>query len=228
MEYTLELHKISKKYGSNECRVEALKNISLKVKKNEVVSLIGPSGSGKTSLLQIAGLLDNATSGKIIINNHHIKNKDDCFRTRIRKNNIGFIYQFHHLLPELSVLENVLLPLYIKGFSKKESLVKARQILKDVELENRVDFMPGQLSGGQQQRVAIARALVTKPSIILADEPTGNLDSSLSEKIFDLIYQQVKKYELSCIIVTHNQKLAKKADRIETLKDGVISSKLYN
>ncbi len=222
MTYTLELNKINKTFKQESQNVEALKDISLKIKKNEIISLIGPSGSGKTTLLQIAGLLDKPTSGSISILGKEIKNNKDSIRTEIRKNNIGFIYQFHHLFPELSVLENVLLPLYIKGYDKKESITRAKEILQELELLDRIDFMPFQISGGQQQRVAIARALVTKPSIILADEPTGNLDSNLSHKIFDLICNQVKKYQLSCIIVTHNEKLAKKADKVKTLQDGTI------
>ncbi len=223
MQYTLKLNKISKTFGQGSRYVKALQNIDLKLKRGEVMSLIGPSGSGKTTLLQIAGLLDDPSSGEVIINDKEIKNNNESTRTKIRKDNIGFIYQFHHLLPELSTLENVLLPLYIQGYKKADAISRAKIILEEVELDNRMNFFPSQLSGGQQQRVAIARALVTKPSVILADEPTGNLDSDLSEKIFNLIYQQVKKHKLSCIIVTHNERLAKKADKIKILKDGLIA-----
>lgn len=222
MSYTLELDKISKTFEQGNQKIDVLKEISLKIKKKEIVSLIGPSGSGKTTLLQIAGLLDNPSSGNVKINGKKVELKDDAARTEIRKNNIGFIYQFHHLIPELSVIENVALPLLIKDCKYKVAIEKAKHILQEVDLEDRINFMPSQLSGGQQQRVAIARAVITSPAIILADEPTGNLDSYLSEKIFRLLYDLVKNYELSCIIVTHNEKLACKADKIHSLIDGEI------
>lgn len=209
----LQLENITKYFNQGNQKIEVLKNANLEINKAELVALIGPSGSGKTTLLQIAGLLDNPNSGTIKINNIKVL-EDDKNRTKIRKNNIGFIYQFHHLLEEFSALENVTLPLLIQGKTKDQAIKEASEILKEVELEDRINHRPSQLSGGQQQRVAIARAIVTKPSLILADEPTGNLDNNLSKKIFDIFIKLVKKHKIACLLVTHNSKLANKADRI--------------
>ena len=202
-ETILELSNIKKFFTQGEQKIEVIKNGNLIIKKSELVALIGPSGSGKTTLLQISGLLDNPNSGNIKINNTKI-GQDDKVRTQVRKNNIGFIYQFHHLLPEFTTLENVALPLLIQGKSREEAFKLARQTLEEVELGDRADHKPSQLSGGQQQRTAIARAIVTRPSLILADEPTGNLDFELSTKIFDLFLKLVKSHEIACLIVTHN------------------------
>lgn len=212
-ETILELSNIKKFFTQGEQKIEVIKNGNLKIKKSELVALVGPSGSGKTTLLQIAGLLDNPNSGEIKINNITVQ-KDDKIRTDIRKNNIGFIYQFHHLLPEFSALENVALPLLIQGKSKEEAYKEATKILEEVELGDRINHKPSALSGGQQQRTAIARAIVTKPSLILADEPTGNLDYELSKKIFDLFLKLVKSNNIACLIVTHNKELSTKADRV--------------
>ncbi|MBL6664994.1 MAG: ABC transporter ATP-binding protein [Rickettsiales bacterium] len=209
----LKLSNINKFFTQGEQKIEVIKNGNLEIKESELVALVGPSGSGKTTLLQIAGLLDNPNSGTIEINNRKV-NQDDQSRTEIRKNNIGFIYQFHHLLPEFNALENVALPLLVQGRSKQESFHQAQNILKEVELEDRSNHKPSELSGGQQQRVAIARAIVTKPSLILADEPTGNLDYELSGKIFNLFLKLVKSHKIACLIVTHNKELSKKADRV--------------
>ena len=187
-----------------------------------MVALTGPSGSGKTTLLQIAGLLDDASSGEVFIAGLDTAKSDDVKKTAIRRDNIGFIFQFHHLLPEFSALENAAMPLLIKGFKYVEAIKEAEKILAKVDLQNRLNHKPSELSGGQQQRVAIARALITKPSLILADEPTGNLDSELSEKIFDLLYQLTTEHKIGCLLVTHNNILAKKSDRIIEIKDGMI------
>ena len=218
----LTLNNITKKFLQADREIEAIKNLSLEIKKGELIALIGPSGSGKTTLLQIAGLLDNPSSGQIFINAIDASKADDKMRTEIRKNNIGFVYQFHHLLPEFSALENVALPLLIQGKNKKDALVEAEKVLAEVELSDRLHHKPAQLSGGQQQRVALARAIITKPSLILADEPTGNLDSELSAKIFTLLQSLVKNYEIACLVVTHNIELAKKTDKILSIKDGAL------
>lgn len=220
---TLEIKNISKNFIQGEHSYEVIKNANFTINQNEFVALIGPSGSGKTTLLQICGLLDNPSSGSVIINGTNMANADDKERTKTRKNSIGFIYQFHHLMPEFSALENVALPLLIQGKSKKEAYINAQEILTEVNLEDRVNFKPFQLSGGQQQRVAIARALVTKPNLILADEPTGNLDHELSEKIFELLKTLVKKHQISCLVVTHNIELAKRTDKILSIQNGVIN-----
>lgn len=220
----LNLSNINKTFLQGDQKIEAIKDINLQINKGELVALIGPSGSGKTTLLQIAGLLDSATSGEIFLNKDNLSKANDKIRTEARKNHIGFVYQSHHLLPEFSALENVALPLLIQGRDKKESYIAAKEILQEVGLSDRLDHKPSELSGGQQQRVAIARAVVTKPSLILADEPTGNLDSELSEKVFLLLQNLVKSYKISCLVVTHDLDLAKKTDRIISIKDGKISS----
>jgi lipoprotein-releasing system ATP-binding protein len=222
MKSPLKLINIEKFFIQAGQKIEAVKDANLEIKKSELVALIGPSGSGKTTLLQIAGLLDTPTSGQVLINEIDASKADDKTRTEIRKNHLGFVYQFHHLLPEFSALENVALPLLIQGKSKKESFAEAEKILKEVGLQDRMNHNPAELSGGQQQRVAIARAVVTKPSMILADEPTGNLDSELSEKIFTLLQSLVKNYEIGCLVVTHNLELTKKADRVISIRDGVL------
>lgn len=226
MQTVLNLLNVEKNFFQADQKIEVLKGLNLEIKKGELVALIGPSGSGKTTLLQIAGLLDSSTSGQVIINGIDASKSDDKARTEIRKNHIGFVYQFHHLLPEFSALENVALPLLIQGKSRKEAFALAEKILQEVDLYNRLNHKPAELSGGQQQRVAIARAAVTKPSLILADEPTGNLDSELSEKIFTLLKNLVKSHEIGCLVVTHNMELAKKADRIVGIRDGVITNNI--
>jgi lipoprotein-releasing system ATP-binding protein len=218
----LELSNVTKSFSQAGQKIEIIKNADFSIKSSEFLSLIGPSGSGKTTLLQICGMLDNPTSGTVIINGKNMAKANDEKRTKIRKMNIGFIYQFHHLLPEFSALENVALPLLIQDVKKVEAYQKASEILCEVGLHDRLDFKPSQLSGGQQQRVAIARAIVSKPKLILADEPTGNLDYELSEKIFDVLKDLTKKHQIACLIVTHNLELAKKTDQILKIKNGVI------
>ena len=222
MSSALQLINISKNFLQGQQKISALKEINIEIGRGEMVALVGPSGSGKTTLLQIAGLLDDASSGVVMINNIDTSKSDDAKKTEIRRENIGFIFQFHHLLPEFSAAENVAMPLLIKGFKYKEALKEAEKILTEIGLQDRLTHKPAQLSGGQQQRVAIARALITKPSLILADEPTGNLDSELSEKIFDLLYKLTKEYQIGCLLVSHNIALANKSDRIITIKDGAI------
>jgi len=223
----LQLNNIVKKFGQHPQEVIALDDVSLKIYSGEIVSLVGPSGSGKTTLLQITGLLDSANSGSIFINNIDASKANDDSRTNIRRDNIGFIYQFHHLLMEFSALENVAMPLLVRGEKKSHAIEEARKILQVVGLENRINHKPSELSGGQQQRVAIARAIVGKPSLILADEPTGNLDSTNSFKIFDLIKSLAKEFETSCLFVTHNLELAKKFDRQIEIRDGKLIKNQY-
>ena len=220
----LQLEKVTKNFVQAGQSIEIIKSADFSIKSSEFLSLIGPSGSGKTTLLQICGMLDNPSSGSIIINGENMAKANDEKRTKIRKLNIGFVYQFHHLLPEFSALENVALPLLIQGVNTIDAYKKARATLGEVELQDRLDFKPSQLSGGQQQRVAIARAIVSKPKLILADEPTGNLDYELSEKIFDLLKDLTKKHHIACLIVTHNLELAKKTDHILRIKNGIIEA----
>lgn len=221
-EFALQLQSINKSFTQGSLEIVALKNINLQIAKGEMVALIGPSGSGKTTLLQIAGLLDHPNSGEIFINDINASQSNDAARTLIRKNNLGFIYQFHNLLPEFSALENVALPLLIQGKKHDEALKQAREVLDAVDLSNRLNHKPSELSGGQQQRTAIARAIVTKPSLILADEPTGNLDSVNSLAVFDLLQNITKSHGIACLLVTHNIELAKKTNRIISIRDGEV------
>ena len=222
----LILENINKSFFQGKQEIKALKNINIKIDKGQVVSLIGPSGSGKTTLLQIAGLLDQADSGSIIIDGHnlsqdHLKNNDQE-RTLIRRNSLGFIYQFHNLLPEFNALENIAMPLLIKGVKKNQALKQANDLLEKMHLKDRAEHRPAQLSGGQQQRVAIARAIITKPAILLSDEPTGNLDSENANNIFDILHKFSREYNMATLIVTHNDELAAKTDKIFKIKDGQI------
>jgi len=218
----LSLDNISKSFYQGKTRLVVLKNASLEVKEGEVVGLIGPSGSGKSTLLQVAGLLDNAGSGEVIIDGVNCTHADDKMRTKMRRDHIGFVYQMHHLLPEFTALENVLMPQLISKRSTKESENNAKEILRFLGLGARVKHRPSQLSGGEQQRVAIARAIVNKPSLILADEPTGNLDPETSDIVFDLMLKTARSIGLAMLIVTHNHELAKKMDKVVTLKDGMV------
>ncbi len=224
----LILENINKSFTQGKHNIHALKNINLEVKSGKISALIGPSGSGKTTLLQIAGLLDAPDSGKIIINDHKLSLSDfksnDKEITFLRRNNLGFIYQSHNLLPEFTALENIAMPLLIKGVNKLEAFKKAEAILADIDLIDRKDHRPPELSGGQQQRVAVGRAIITKPSILLADEPTGNLDSDNANNIFDLLLKFTEKYNIASLIVTHNEKLAKKTDKIIKIQDGSIKN----
>lgn len=232
-EILLRLNKISKSFYQEKQQIIILNQLDLAVKTGELVAITGPSGSGKTTLLQIAGLLDSWDSGSVTIDNIEIspqnKRNTNGFTTnqqqqidQIHLSKIGFIYQENHLLPEFSVLENVAMPLLVAQSSKNLAFEKARQILTKVGLDRYFDYQPNKLSGGQQQRVAIARALVHSPKIILADEPTGNLDSINAEAVFELLKSLIASQNLSCLMVTHNQDLANRADRQIKIKDGAI------
>ncbi|MES2678110.1 MAG: ABC transporter ATP-binding protein [Pseudomonadota bacterium] len=218
----LVLKNINKSFLSGKQEIAVIKNANLNIAKGESVALVGPSGAGKTTFLQIAGLLDNPDSGQILIGNVDASLANDAARTDLRKNHIGFIYQFHHLLPEFSALENVMMPLLIRNVEKKSALLQAEEILVEIGLKDRLKHLPSQLSGGQQQRVAVARAIIGKPSVLLADEPTGNLDSESADNVFNLIIKFSKQYQISSLIVTHNLELSKKMDRIISIKDGVL------
>ncbi len=220
----LVLKNINKSFWQDKNQIDVIKNANLEIKKGESVALVGPSGAGKTTFLQSAGLLDNPNSGEILIGDVDAGKADDWARTNLRKNHIGFIYQFHHLLPEFSALENVALPLLIRNVEKKSAFLQAEEILAEIGLKDRLKHLPSQLSGGQQQRVAVARAIIGKPSVLLADEPTGNLDSESADNVFNLIIKFSKQYQISSLIVTHNLELAKKMDRLISIKDGILSS----
>ena len=216
----IELENISKKFDTNGLEpLEVLSKVDLIVNKGEMVGLLSPSGAGKSTLLQIIGLLDSPTSGKIFIEGREISKLSDSQRTNIRNTNIGFVYQFHHLLPEFSAVENVSIPQWCLGVSRKKALENAINLLDQVGLADRANHRPSELSGGEQQRVALCRALVNGPSILLADEPTGNLDTETSELVFELLINLVQQKVLTAVIVTHNIQLAQRMDRVLGLKD---------
>ena len=216
----LEVKDISKTYGSGEAAVEALKNVSFSVEKGEFVAIVGESGSGKSTLLNMIGALDVPTSGKVIIDGKDIMAMKDNAATIFRRRNIGFIFQAFNLIPELTVEQNIVFPLLLDYQKPDQKYLD--ELLDVLNLENRRKHLPSQLSGGQQQRVAIGRALITRPSIILADEPTGNLDSQNSSEVIALLKDASRKYGQTIIMITHNRVIAQAADRILQVRDGVV------
>ena len=220
----LELSSIKKSFSKGSSnKIEVLKGIDLQLFPGEIVALVAPSGAGKSTLLQIAGLLDKPLSGKIFIDGQEIQNKSDNQLTMIRRREIGFVYQFHHLLPEFSSRENIDLPQLANGFPSKDAQRRSNELLDLVNLANRSNHRPAELSGGEQQRIAICRALANKPKIILADEPTGNLDQNTTLSVFESLLKIVKKTKLAALIATHNLDLARRMDRVVELIDGKIS-----
>lgn len=219
MNNILELRKISRKYFLNNKVLSIFENINLSVKKKEKVALVGPSGCGKTSLLHIAGLLEAPSSGAVFVKGEEIKWNSDRILSNYRLNDIGFIFQFNNLLDDFNALENTALPYIISGNSKKIAFEKAELLLKQVGLEDRIKSFPNQLSGGEQQRVAIARSLINEPSIILADEPTGNLDLSSSMNVIEVFDRLVDEYECSIILATHDLNIASLQDRVISIEE---------
>lgn len=209
---------IYKSFGN----IEVLKSVDLTVKKGEVACIVGASGAGKSTLLQIIGTLDKADKGNIIIDNQEINKLSQRKIAEFRNKKIGFVFQFHHLLPEFTALENICIPAYIAGTPKKEATEKALQLLDYLNLTNRKDHKPSMLSGGEQQRIAVARALINNPAVVLADEPSGNLDSQSAKELHQLFFDLRDKTGQTFIIVTHNPQLAEMSDRIFTMKDGVM------
>ncbi len=207
---------IHKKYGE----LEILKGVSVEIKESEVVSIVGSSGAGKTTLLTILGTLDKPTSGELIINGTDVYKLNDKKLAAFRNLNIGFVFQFHHLLPEFDALENVCMPALIAKKSKKESESKAIELLEFLGLKDRIKHKPSELSGGEQQRVAVARALINDPKIIFADEPSGNLDSKNAQELHQLFFDLRNRFKQTFVIVTHNAELAEMADRKLVMKDG--------
>ena len=219
MNNILELRKISRKYFLNNRALSIFENINLSVKKKEKVALVGPSGCGKTSLLHIAGLLEAPSSGAVFVKGEEIKWNSDRILSNYRLNDIGFIFQFNNLLDDFNALENTALPYIISGNSKKIAFEKAELLLKQVGLEDRIKSFPNQLSGGEQQRVAIARSLINEPSIILADEPTGNLDLSSSMNVIEVFDRLVDEYDCSIILATHDLNIASLQDRVISIEE---------
>ena len=223
MSKVLQCCQLTKSYKQGDIETKVLKNLDLSVEKGELIAVVGSSGCGKSTFLHLAGALDTPSSGKVLINGIDIHQLSDKERAKFRNQHIGFIYQFHHLMMEFTAQENVAMPLMIRGEKPKQALLSAKNMLEQVGLSHRIDYRPSQLSGGERQRVAIARALVTKPSLVLADEPTGNLDSDTAEQIYQLIRSLNKTAQTSFVIVTHDLVLASRMDRQVKLVQGQIS-----
>jgi len=220
----LDLKNINQGFGEEDTRIEVLKGTNLTIHEGEVVGLLGPSGSGKSTLLHIAGLLEAPDSGTVTIDGKNCSEASDSQRTKVRRTKVGFVYQFHHLLPEFTARENVVLPQMIGGRSASAAAERANDLLTQMGLGERLTHQPMQMSGGEQQRVAIARALANKPKLLLADEPTGNLDPKTSEGVFDNLLNLVRKDGLGALIATHNMELAGRMDRVVRLEDGHLTS----
>ncbi len=218
----LQLHGLVKVFHQGERRLEVLRGADLTVRPGEMVALLGPSGAGKSTLLQICGLLEKPDSGELSIAGKEARKLSEAERTALRGRTIGFVYQYHHLLPEFSALENIVMPQLIVGRSKAEAKARAQSLLAEVGLAERASHRPARLSGGEQQRVAIARALANQPALLLADEPTGNLDPGTGGRVFDLLIGMVREKGLAALIATHNPALAERMDRRLRLEDGRI------
>lgn len=218
----IELKNLTKVY-QNGVEFRALDNANLRIKKGEFVAIVGPSGSGKSTLMHLIGLLDTPSSGTLLIDGKDVTKMSDKERSGMRNRILGFVFQYHHLLPDFTALENVMMPLLIAGKSREDAKNVAERLLKEVGLEERMDHRPNELSGGQNQRVAIARALSCSPAIVLGDEPTGNLDTKTGDMIYELLRQLNREYNQTFIVVTHNDDLASKADKIVRLVDGRIT-----
>lgn len=218
----IEIRGLEKVYGDG-VEVKALDGLDLDVKKGEFLSIVGPSGSGKSTLLHMIGILDTPTKGTILIDGQDVTSMDDRQRSSARNKLLGFIFQYHHLLPDFTALENVMMPLLIAGKKKDEATREAEKLLNEVGLKDRLHHFPGQLSGGQNQRVAVARALVNRPKIVIGDEPTGNLDSRSSDKVYELLRKLNREFDQTFILVTHDENMARKTDRIVRIVDGKIT-----
>ena len=218
----LDAQNISKSFTDGKTTVDVIRNLSLQVKTGEFISIVGSSGSGKSTLLHVLGGLDRPTTGQVFVQGRRFDNLGEAERGYIRNEHLGFVYQFHHLLPEFSALENVAMPLMLrKGTNFKEVNQQAEYLLERVGLSHRLTHKPGELSGGERQRVALARALVTKPKLMMADEPTGNLDRKTAVKIFELLSELRQEFNMAMLIVTHDEQLAKSADAVLPMQDGV-------
>ncbi|CAM4132278.1 lipoprotein-releasing ABC transporter ATP-binding protein LolD [Acinetobacter pragensis] len=218
----LDAQNITKSFTDGKSSVDVIRGLSLQVRAGEFVSIVGSSGSGKSTLLHVLGGLDRPTSGQVLINGQRFDTLGEAERGYIRNEHLGFVYQFHHLLPEFSALENVAMPLMLrKGASYKDVKQQAEYLLDRVGLSHRMTHTPGELSGGERQRVALARALVTKPKLMMADEPTGNLDRKTAVKIFELLSELRKEFNMAMLIVTHDEYLAQSADAVLHMQDGL-------
>ena len=218
----LGLRRVVRRFSQGRRALEVLRGVDLEIHAGEIVALIGPSGAGKSTLLHIAGLLERPDDGEVLVSGESSRQLGDDARTRLRRHNIGFVYQYHHLLPEFSALENILVPQIIAGFDRGEAKQRARDLLAMLGLTERETHRPGRLSGGEQQRVAIARALANSPKLLLADEPTGNLDPDTANEVFSLLLSIARNAGLSVLIATHNTDLAARMDRTVRLDHGIV------
>ncbi len=223
-EAALELCDIVMTFDQGGASLEVLRGASLALAAGEIVALVGPSGAGKSTLLHIAGLLERPSAGEILLAGESCGALNDDRRTELRRGSVGFVYQFHHLLPEFSALENVVLPQMIAGTARRQARVRAHELLSAVGLAERETHRPGRLSGGEQQRVALARALANSPRLLIADEPTGNLDQHTADDVFSMLLETVRQTGVAALIATHNTDLAARMDRVLTLSDGVVSA----
>jgi lipoprotein-releasing system ATP-binding protein len=219
-EFALELTGVIRAYDEGTGKLEVLKGVDFAVRRGEMIALVAPSGTGKSTLLHTAGLLERPDSGTVVVNGKSCGDLGDDARTAIRRTEIGFVYQFHHLLPEFTALENVMMPQMVRGLGKEEAATRAQQLLEYMKIGPRASHRPSELSGGEQQRVAIARAVANAPLLLLADEPTGNLDPGTAHYVFEALEALVRQSGLSALIATHNHEIAKRMDRCVTLRDG--------
>ncbi len=225
--YIIQIKNLTKIFGDG-VEIKALDGVDLNIEQGEFLAIVGPSGSGKSTLLNQIGILDSPTSGTILLDGVDVTKMSDKQRSITRNKQLGFIFQYHHLLPDFNALENVMMPLLISGVKRSEARKTASKVLEEVGLGDRMKHRPNQLSGGQNQRVAIARALVNKPSIVIGDEPTGNLDSKSSDTIYELLRKLNREHNQTFILVTHDERMAAKTDRIIRLVDGKISEDSHN
>ena len=221
-EPVLALGGVVRTFQQGRTTLEVLRGVDLELREGEIVALVGPSGAGKSTLLHIAGLLERPDAGEVSICGESSRVFDDDARTRMRRHNIGFVYQYHHLLPEFSALENILIPQIIAGLDRVQARARALELLKWLDLSDRASHRPGRLSGGEQQRVAIARALANAPKLLLADEPTGNLDPGTAGDVFSVLLQLTRGAGLAALVATHNPALAARLDRTVRLENGVL------
>ena len=220
--FPLVLQDIRRTFVQGDRRLDVLRGVTFELRPGEIVALVGQSGSGKSTLLHIAGLLERPDGGDVVIDGRAAGKAIDRERTALRRRFLGFVYQYHHLLPEFSAVENVMLPQMLAGRSRNEARTRAVDLLSMVQLADRLDHRPGRLSGGEQQRVAIARAVANTPRVLLADEPTGNLDSTTSETVFRQLLALVRETGMAALVATHNPELAARMDRTVTLREGVL------
>jgi lipoprotein-releasing system ATP-binding protein len=219
---SLELSEVVQTFHQGETHLQVLRGVDLKIVAGEIVGLVGPSGSGKSTLLQIAGLLEKPLAGEVLVKGESVKDLSDDRRTKIRRQEIGFVYQYHHLLAEFSARENIIIPMMIAKIDKKSACNRADELLSIMGLSDRATHRPARLSGGEQQRVAIARALANKPNVLLADEPTGNLDLITADSVFGLLTKLVQETGVGALVATHNPDLAKRMDRLVRLEGGFL------